>query len=79
MKKNRVTLKQLAQELGLSISTISKALNNSSEISEDTKKKVLEKATELGYKSNAGIEYGHKTIAVLLPDIKNDFFAHAQI
>ncbi|MGB5981356.1 MAG: LacI family DNA-binding transcriptional regulator [Nonlabens sp.] len=75
MKKNRITLKQLALELGLSISTISKALNNSSEISEDTKQKVLDKATELGYKSNAGIEYGHKTIAVLLPDIKNDFFA----
>ena len=75
MKKNRVTLKNLAQQLGLSISTISKALNNSPEISEDTKKKVLDKADELGYRSNAGIEYGHKTIAVLLPDIKNDFFA----
>lgn len=75
MKKNRVTLKNLAQQLGLSISTISKALNNSPEISEETKKKVLDKADELGYRSNAGIEYGHKTIAVLLPDIKNDFFA----
>ena len=75
MKKNRVTLKNLAQQLGLSISTISKALNNSPEISEETKKKVLDKADELGYRSNAGIEHGHKTIAVLLPDIKNDFFA----
>ena len=38
--KRKVTLKQIAKELDVSISTVSKALRNSVEISEDTKEKV---------------------------------------
>ncbi|MCD8076238.1 MAG: LacI family DNA-binding transcriptional regulator [Lachnospiraceae bacterium] len=45
-----VSAKTIAKELGLSQATVSLALRNMSGISEDTRKKVLEKATELGYR-----------------------------
>ena len=47
-----VTLSMLAKELKLSISTVSKALHDSYEISNETKKIVLQKAKELNYQVN---------------------------
>ena len=38
--KRKITLKQIAKELDVSISTVSKSLRNSKEISEDTREKV---------------------------------------
>jgi len=52
LKKNYVTIKTLAKELGMSVSTISRALNDKPDISEETKKKILETAKELGYVRN---------------------------
>ena len=75
MKKNKVTLKQLAEKLDLSVSTISKALHNSQEISQQTTQKVLETAQELGYKHSTFNTDKPSSIAVILPDIQNDFFA----
>jgi LacI family transcriptional regulator len=76
-----VNMKQLAQELNVSISTISKALKNSYEISADTKKKVLETAKKMGYSPNpyAGFLRHHKskTIAVIVPELTNNFFIQA--
>ena len=43
---------QLAKELGLSVSTVSKALGDSYEISASTKKRVLELAKKYNYKPN---------------------------
>ncbi len=48
-----VTIKQLSEKCGLSISTVSKALNNYSDVNEDTKKRVLDTARESGYFPNA--------------------------
>ena len=53
MKKLRVTLKDLAKELNLAPSTISRALRNHPAISEATKKKVKEKAEELAFIPNS--------------------------
>ncbi|QJP35176.1 LacI family transcriptional regulator [Nonlabens sp. Ci31] len=75
MKKEKVTLKQLADLLNYSISTISKALNNSEEINSDTKLKIIEAARELGYKFSQTSLKTNKTIVVIIPDIRNDFFA----
>ena len=50
--KEKATLKQIAKELGFSVSTVSKALNNSSEISELTKIKIQEFAKLKNYKPN---------------------------
>ncbi|MCB0435224.1 MAG: LacI family DNA-binding transcriptional regulator, partial [Mangrovimonas sp.] len=48
----KVTLKQIARELDVSISTVSKALKNSKEISEDTREKVQAFAKLYNYKPN---------------------------
>ncbi|WP_203256001.1 LacI family DNA-binding transcriptional regulator [Hyunsoonleella ulvae] len=74
-----VTLKQLAKELGVSISTVSKALNNSEEIGEETRKKVKELAASYNYKPNKVAlslkQNRTKTIGVIIPDILNHFLA----
>jgi LacI family transcriptional regulator len=74
-----VTLKQLAQQLNVSVSTVSKAINNSEEISAETIKRVQKLATELNYKRNK-IALSLKsnktlTLGVILPDILNRFYA----
>jgi LacI family transcriptional regulator len=74
-----VTLKQLAEKLNVSVSTVSKALNNSDEISLETISKVQNLAKELNYKRNktALSLKSNKTltIGVILPDILNRFYA----
>ncbi|KAA9037766.1 LacI family transcriptional regulator [Ginsengibacter hankyongi] len=73
-----MNLKQLAKELNLSISAVSKALRDSHEISPATKKAVLAKAKELNYQVNpfaSGLrKQKSKTIAVIIPEVVNDFF-----
>jgi LacI family transcriptional regulator len=77
--KEKATLKQIARELGVSVSTVSKALNNSSEISEATKAKIQEFAKLKNYKPNiVALNLKNrqtKTIGVILPNILNSFFA----
>ena len=74
-----VTLKQLAKELNVSISTVSKALNNSVEIGEETVKRVKELAELYNYKPNKVAlslkQNKTKTIGVIIPDILNHFLA----
>jgi LacI family transcriptional regulator len=76
-----LNIKTLAKELGLSIGTVSKALRNSHEISEATKKRVLEKARQLNYQVNPFAsslrKQKSKTVAVVIPEIANNFFALA--
>lgn len=47
--KNRVTIQDIARELNLSRNTVSKALKNSEEVSNETKRMVITKAFEMGY------------------------------
>lgn len=47
-----VTIKTIARELGLSVSAVSKSLNNYSDINPETKARVVEKAVEMGYSPN---------------------------
>lgn len=80
MKKS-ITLKELSKMLDVSISTISKALNDSHEISISTKEKVREAAKKYNYKPNRtaiNLKSGKaSTIGVVLPSIKNFFLARA--
>ncbi len=48
-----VTIKTIANEMGLSVSAVSKALNDYPDMGEETKKAVIEKARELGYSPNS--------------------------
>ncbi|MEL0455567.1 LacI family DNA-binding transcriptional regulator [Flavobacteriaceae bacterium SZ-1-7] len=74
-----VTLKQLAKELNVSISTVSKALNNSEEIGEDTIRRVKELAEQHNYTPNKVAlslkQNKTKTIGVIIPNILNRFLA----
>ncbi|WP_057935892.1 LacI family DNA-binding transcriptional regulator [Algoriphagus resistens] len=74
-----ISLKELAAELKLAPSTVSRALNDSYEISEATKKKVISMAEKLNYHANPFArslrENKSKTIAVIIPERINNFFA----
>ncbi|SDI56916.1 LacI family DNA-binding transcriptional regulator [Winogradskyella thalassocola] len=73
------TLKELAALLNISVSTVSKALNDSHEISENTRIRVKELATKLNYKPNRIAQQlktnKTKIIGVILPTVTNPFFA----
>ncbi|WP_041633146.1 LacI family DNA-binding transcriptional regulator [Maribacter sp. HTCC2170] len=76
--KRKITLKHIARELDVSISTVSKALKNSPEISVDTKEKVQAFAKLYNYKpNNVAISLKNKrtkNIGVIIPDIVHHFF-----
>ena len=77
--KRKVTLKQIAKELDVSISTVSKSLRNSLEISEDTRQKVQAFAKLYNYKPNLiALSLKNrktKTIGIIIPEIIHHFFA----
>lgn len=77
--KRKVTLKQIAKELSVSISTVSKSLQNSSEISEDTKQKVQAFAKLFNYRpNNIALSLKNrrtKSIGIIIPEIVHHFFA----
>jgi len=76
-----VDLKKLARLLNLSISTVSKALRDSYDISKETKERVIALANELNYEPNPHASslrrHKSKTIAVIIPEIANNFFTLA--
>lgn len=76
--KKKITLKHIARELEVSISTVSKALKNSEEISRDTKEKVQAFAKLYNYRpNNIAISLKNKrtrNIGVIIPDIVHHFF-----
>ena len=76
--KAKITLKDIARELEVSISTVSKALKNSEEISRDTKEKVQAFAKLYNYKpNNIAISLKNKrtkNIGVVIPAIVHHFF-----
>lgn len=76
--KKRVTLKQIARELDVSVSTVSKSLKNSKEISQDTREKIQAFAKLYNYKPNSiAISLQNrktKNIGVIIPEIVHHFF-----
>lgn len=76
-----VNIKQLAKALNLSTSTVSRAFRDNSDISKETKEKILSKAKELNYQPNHYAsnlrEQKSKTIAVIVPELANNFFSQA--
>ena len=78
---DKLTIKTLAKKLQLSVSTISKALRDSHEISAETKRKVLALADELNYTPNPYAsslrKRKSKTIGVVIPEVVNSFFSQS--
>ncbi|WP_421795724.1 LacI family DNA-binding transcriptional regulator [Haliscomenobacter sp.] len=76
-----VTIKDIAKALKLSTSTVSRALRDSYEINAETKRIVQEYATKMNYRPNPiaqGLkENRSRAIAVIVPEIANNFFSEA--
>lgn len=77
--KKKVTLKQIAKELDVSISTVSKSLRNSPEIGIETREKVQAFAKFYNYKpNNIALSLKNrktKTIGIIIPEIVHYFFS----
>jgi DNA-binding LacI/PurR family transcriptional regulator len=77
---NNITLKEIAAQLGISITTASKALKGYSDVSEKTKNAVIELAQKLNYTPNSFAvnlrTKESKTIGLIIPTLVNDFFSY---
>tara|TARA_R110001606_G_scaffold78220_6_gene180960 strand:+ start:15265 stop:16287 length:1023 start_codon:yes stop_codon:yes gene_type:complete len=77
--KQKITIKTIAKELGVSTSTVSKALKDSHEISAETKEKIQAYANLFNYKpNNLALQLRNqktKVIGVILPKIVHHFFS----
>lgn len=73
----RVTIKDLAKELNISISTVSRALSGDKNIKEETRKRVVQLASAMGYHRNtvaANLKSGRShTIGLLVPEMITPF------
>ena len=79
MKRQTVTIKDIARELGISPSTVSRALKDHFEISQETKDAVKRVADELNYQPNSlalSLRYSKShTIGIIVPEIVHFFFS----
>ena len=78
--KKRTTIYDIAEKLNITASSVSRALNNSSYVNEETKKLILKTAAEMNYRPNSlasNLRKGQtKTIGVVVPRINQNFFAN---
>ncbi|MFS0862147.1 LacI family DNA-binding transcriptional regulator [Fredinandcohnia sp. 179-A 10B2 NHS] len=76
-------MKDLAKHLGVSVSTVSRALNNHSDIHIETKKQVLEAAQQFNYRPNSIarslIQRKTFTVGLMVPDIADPFFSNIAV
>lgn len=74
-----ITIKDIASLLNMSHSTVSRALNDRSNISEATKTRVRQAADELGYVANLSARMirgdAAPVIGLIIPDVRNDFYS----
>ena len=77
--KRRISLKDLAQELGVSIATVSRALRSSPEIGQEMQERVKELARRLNYRPNPFAQSLRKeaprVIGVVLPNLVTHYYA----
>lgn len=79
MKKTNITIKDIAKELGVSPSTVSRALKDHPDISSDTKKQINDLAKKLNYQPNTVAlslrQSKTNTLGVIIPEIAHFFFS----
>ena len=63
----RVTLQDIADELGLSRNTVSKAINNTGILADNTRDRVIRKAKEMGYKQFSYLQFTEDPVQDLNP------------
>ena len=73
-----VKLADIAKHLGMSVSTVSRVINEKDRVSDETRRRVLEAVEELNYRPNEIARSLRKrnsmTIGVIVPDLSNNFF-----
>lgn len=79
MKPHPITIKDIARTLGISSSTVSRALKDHPDISEETKRQVKQLASSVNYRPNAlalGLRKSKtNTIGVIIPEMVHHFFS----
>lgn len=80
MKKgHQVTMKEIAKKLGVSVSTVSRALKDSPELHPDTKKRITEMAKSMNYQYNLLAQSlrisKSKVLGVIVPELTSHFFS----
>ncbi|RJV33112.1 LacI family DNA-binding transcriptional regulator [Bacteroides sp. AF25-38AC] len=78
MSKQRVTIKDIAKELKISTSTVSRALSDKWDVNPETRKAILDLAQKLNYRPNPmslSLKQQHSmTVGVIVPEFINSFF-----
>ncbi len=78
VNKLKVTIKDIAREAGVSVTTVSRVINNKPDVSDKTKEKVLKIIDEFNYNPNSVarglVMQKTHTIGLIIPDISNPFF-----
>jgi LacI family transcriptional regulator len=79
LKSNQLTIKDIAKKLGVSVSTVSRALKDHPDISDETKKLIKAFAAEVNYRPNALAlslrRQKTNTIGLIIPEIVHHFFS----
>ena len=82
-RPRRTSLKDLADKLGVSIATISRALRNSHEVGEDMTRKVQALAKEMNYRPNPFAQSlrkdSPKVIGVIVPNLVTHYYASVRV
>ena len=77
MKKS-ISIKEISEQAGVSIATVSRVINRNGRYSKETEERVLRVIAENNYQPNLiakGLRVQHmKNVGILVPDIKNEFF-----
>ena len=78
-KHSHISLKDLAQKLGVSISTVSRALKDSPEIGVQTRERIKQMAKELNYRPNpfaiSLLKNQPRIIGIIVPDLVTHFYS----
>lgn len=78
-RRHLVTLKDIARELNISVATVSRALRDTYDVSQETRNLVLAKSKEMNYRPNFNamglVNHKSHNIAVILPTITNYYFS----
>jgi len=79
--KKRITIKDISREIGVSVTTVYKALNNKPKISEEMRRRINEKALELNYTPNKlaqGLARSVCSLGLIIPREPKEFFQYVK-